>query len=189
MSCLTTFTIPLTMILWRREHRTGRCQMKRLYDMSEVVARAIDTNLMSGLLTEQIWRFINAHAEDDDTKTPDDLIAPYDFLADKVFVNKYLQSLYDDQKEFLDKHILSVELEMSGYEERDRCDLIVKFCLDKPTLSDAFLMITLEYGLHAHSIALFDCRAGLFGGRQATMASDEFEAELTMFALKYGSKQ
>ena len=162
--------------------------MKRLYDMSEVVARAIDTNLMSGLLTEQIWRFINAHAEDDETKTPDDLIAPYDFLADKVFVNKYLQSLYDDQKEFLDKHILSVELEMSGYEERDRCDLIVKFCLDKPTLSDAFLMITLEYGLHEHSIALFDCRGGLFGGRQATMASDEFEAELTMFALKYGSK-
>ena len=90
--------------------------MKRLYAMSEVVARAIHTNLMSGLLTEQIWRFINAHAEDDETKTPDDLIAPYDFLADKVFLNKYLQSLYDDQKEFLDKHIVSVELEMSGYE-------------------------------------------------------------------------
>ena len=86
--------------------------MKRLYDMSQAVAKAIHINLMSGLLTEQIWRFINAHAEDDETKTPDDLIAPYDFLADNIFANKYLQSLYDDQKEFLDKHIISVELEM-----------------------------------------------------------------------------
>jgi len=161
--------------------------MKRLYAMSHVVARAIDTNLMSGLLTELIWRFIHAHGQDDEARTADDLIAPYDLLADKLFANKYLRSLDDDQRGFLHKHILSVGLGMSGHEERDRCDLVVKFCLDKPTLGDAFLMITLEYGLHEHSIALFDYRVGVFGGREATMASDELEAELTMFSLKYGS--
>jgi hypothetical protein len=161
--------------------------MKRLYAMSHVVARAIDTNLMSGLLTELIWRFIHAHGQDDEARTADDLIAPYDLLADKLFANKYLRSLDDDQRRFLHKHILSVGLEMSGHEERDRCDLVVMFCLDKPTLGDAFLMITLEYGLRENSIALFDCRVGVFGGNKATMASDELEAELTMISLKYGS--
>ena len=161
--------------------------MKRLYAMSEVVARAIDANLMSGLLTEQIWRFINAHGQDDEARTADELSAPYDLLADKQFANKYLRSLDDDQRRFLHKHILSVGLEMSDYEEGDRCDLVVKFCLDKYMLDDAFLMITLEYGLHEHSIALFDYRGGVFGGSESTMASDEFEAELTMFSLRYGS--
>lgn len=175
------------MIFQRKEYRTGSDTMKRLYAMSEAVARAIDTNLMSGCLSEQIQRFITAHGDNDEAKSNHALIAPYDFLADRVFFKTYRQSLNEDQSKFLNKHILSVRMEMSGYEERDRCDLIVKFCLDKYMLDDAFLMITLEYGLHEHSINWFDYRAGLFGGREATMASEEFEEELTMFALKHGS--
>jgi len=165
----------------------GNDTMKRLYAMSEAVARAIDTNLMSSCLSEQLRRFIAAHGNDDEARRGDDLIAPYDFLADKQFATTYRQSLNEDQSKFLNKHILSVRLEMSGYEERDRCDLIVKFCLDKYMLDDAFLTITLEYGLHENSINWFDYRAGLFGGREATMASDAFEEELTMFALQHGS--
>lgn len=161
--------------------------MKRLYDMSQAVARAIDTNLISDCLTDQLHRFITAQGHDDESKIDDDMIAPYDFLADKIFAKKYLQSLTDDQKKFLHKHVLSVELEMSGYEERDRCDMTVKFCLDKYQLDDAFLMITLEYGLYGDTVTWFDYRGGMFGGSQATMTSDLFEQELSMFAVKYGS--
>ena len=160
--------------------------MKRLYDISEVIARSIDDNLVSDYLSKHILKFITSIGQGYIAEVGYDFVAPYDLLSDTTFSKIYLQLLTEDQKKFLDKHIISIQLDISDYKERDRCDMRVKFCLDTNRLSDVFINITLECGSYGQSFAWFYYRVGLFGGSDEIMATDVFQDEFSNFVLRYG---